>query len=183
MIRCIFLDRDGTICEDMDYLDDYRKMVIFPFAIDAVKIMKEKGFKVFVITNQSGVARGKFSIDEAERQKKYVINFFREKSITIDGYFYCPHHKEGIIPEFAVECECRKPKVGLLKKAINWDFIDKINSFVVGDKIIDMELARKAEINGALVLTGYGNIELKKVVEDIYFQVFDDIFSFAKNLK
>jgi len=183
MIKCVFLDRDGTLCEEMEYLDDYRKMVIFEFAVEALKIIKEKGYKIFVLTNQSGVARGKFSIEEAERQKQHILNFFLKEGVEIDGYFYCPHHKNGVVAEFSFECDCRKPKTGLLRQAVSIEAIDKKNSYMVGDKLIDIELAQNAGINGVLVLTGYGREELVKIKEKkAPFWVCDDIFEFAKRL-
>lgn len=183
MIKCVFLDRDGTICEEMEYLDDYRKMVIYPFAIEALKIIKKKGYKVFVVTNQSGVARAKFSIEEAERQKQHLLDYFLKNEVNIDGYFYCPHHKDGVIAEFAIECDCRKPKTGLLKKAVLLETIDKQRSYVVGDKFIDVELAVNAGINGVLVLTGYGNDELSKCQDKLEkFTVFKDLLEFARKL-
>lgn len=183
MHKCIFLDRDGTVCEEMNYLDDYRKMIIYPFALDAIKIMKEKGYNVFIVTNQSGVAKGKFSLNEAERQKEYVIKYFSERGVSIDGYYYCPHHKDGIVLEYSIECDCRKPKIGLLERAIELNSVDREGSFVVGDKIIDMELAKNAGIKGVLVLTGYGRKELEKVVTERYFKVCEDLLSFAKCLR
>lgn len=183
MKRCIFLDRDGTLCEEMNYLDDYRKMIIYPFANEAVKIMKEMGYLVFVITNQSGVARGKFSLEEAERQKEHLLTYFRDRNASLNGYFYCPHHKDGVVPQFAIDCDCRKPKTGLLKQAVDWKDIDKDNSYVVGDKLIDIELAKRAGIKGILVLTGYGKEELKKAAENRDFEIYDNLLSFAKSLK
>ncbi len=181
MIKCVFLDRDGTICEDMDYLSDYRKMVFYPFALEAVRVIKEKGYKIFIITNQSGVARGKFDIAEAERQKNHVLNYFGEKGVVIDGYFYCPHHKDGVIIEFAKECDCRKPKTGLLKQAVSLEFVDKNVSYIVGDKVIDVELAFNAGIKGALVLTGYGKLELEVLKKkSLDFSVYADLLEFAK---
>lgn len=183
MKRCIFFDRDGTVCEEKEYLDDYRKMVIYPFAIEAFKIFKEKGYNIFIITNQSGVARGKFTILEAERQKKHLLDYFLKVNIVIDGYFYCPHHKEGVIKEYAIDCDCRKPKIGLIKQAIPLNNIDKDNSFMVGDKLIDLELAKNIGIKGVLVLTGYGLSELKKAKEaKMEFIVAKDILDMAMKL-
>ncbi len=183
MIKCVFLDRDGTICEDMGYLDDYRKMVIYPFAVEAVKIIKKKGYKIFVVSNQSGVARGRFGIEEAERQKQYLLEYFLKNDAEIDGYFYCPHHKDGVITEFAIKCDCRKPETGMLKKAVSLETIDKQHSYVVGDKLIDVEMAVNAGINGVLVLTGYGKEELNRCKnEPGKFFLFRDLLEFAREL-
>lgn len=179
--RFIFLDRDGTICEDSDYLDDYRVMKFYPFAVDAVKIMKEKGFIVVIITNQSGVARGKFGIEEAVNQKSHLLNYLKSNGAEIEGYFFCPHHVEGTVKEFATECNCRKPETGLINQAVEKRDVDWKNSYVAGDKLIDADIAKKLGAKGVLVLTGYGREELKKA-SDKHFDVFENILDFAKKL-
>lgn len=183
MKRYVFLDRDGTVCVEKEYLDDYRKMEFIDGAEDAIRLIKNKGYSIIIITNQSGVARGKFSIQEAENQKNYFLNYFLEKDIKIDGYFYCPHHPEGIIKEYAVDCECRKPKTGLIYKSIKNITVDLSNSYVVGDKKIDIELAFNVGAIPVLVKTGYGNQELNKIRDLNKILIFDSIYDFAVNLK
>lgn len=178
--RFIFLDRDGTVCVDKDYLDDYRKFEFFPFSVHALKMMKEKGFKLAVITNQSGVARGRFTIEEAVRQQEYFLRYFMEKGVEIEDYCFCPHYPGGSIREFAVECECRKPAPGLIMQITEGRDIDWHDSYVVGDKLIDVELARSLGMRGVLVRTGYGAAQEANAGKDI--PVFDDIMAFAKSL-
>lgn len=184
MRRIVFLDRDGTICEDSNYLADWRKMKIFDYSFEAVKIINEKGYDVYVITNQAGVAKGKFTLEEAENQKNYVLNFFNRDKILIKNYLYCPHHKDGIIKEFTLECNCRKPATGMIEKVLNIDEIDKKNTYVVGDKMIDIQLALNLGVNPALVLTGYGKEEALKIKEmGLYVSIYENILEFAKKLK
>ncbi len=178
--KVIFLDRDGTICEDQDYLDDWRKMKIFPYAFEALNILKDKGYQIYVVSNQSGVARGKFSIDEAESQREYVLGYFNRERVVINDYLYCPHHKDGIIEEFSIDCDCRKPNMGLAKRAVDIHLIDKERSYMVGDKLIDVEFGKNLGIIPVLVLTGYGNQELIKLKEKI--PVFNNIYEFAVSL-
>ncbi|MCX7770011.1 MAG: HAD family hydrolase [Proteobacteria bacterium] len=183
MKKYVFLDRDGTVCVEKEYLDDYKKMEFIDGVEKALKMIKQKGYLVIIITNQSGVARGKFSIEEAENQKRYFIDYFLKKGIKIDGYYYCPHHPEGIIKEFAIDCDCRKPKAGLIYKAISDNNIDLSNSYVVGDKKIDIELALNIGAKPVLVRTGYGIEEEKKVLVKDKIQIFDNLYKFALSLK
>lgn len=183
MKRYIFLDRDGTVCVEKEYLDDYRKMEFIQGAEDALRIMKKKGYKIIIITNQSGVARGKFSIEEAENQKNYFLNYFLKKNIHFDGYFYCPHHPEGVVKDFAISCICRKPKPGLIYMAIGNKKEDLSDSYVVGDKKIDIELARNVGAIPVLVRTGYGIEEENKIGDIDKVQIFDNLYDFALSLK
>jgi D,D-heptose 1,7-bisphosphate phosphatase len=183
MKRYIFLYRDRTVFVEKEYLDDYRKMEFIENSEEALRILKNKGFNLIIITNQSGVARGKFSIEEAENQKRFFIDYFLKKNIVIDGYYYCPHHPEGIIKEFAIVCECRKPRPGLIYKSIGNENFDLSNSYVVGDKKIDIELAFKINAIPVLVRTGYGIEEEKKIVEKDKILIFDSLYDFALSIK
>lgn len=183
MKRYVFLDRDGTVCIEKEYLDDYKKMEFIPRSDDALRIIKEKGYSIVIITNQSGVARGMFSIIEAENQKKYFLKYFQKKGIKLDGYFYCPHHPDGTIEEYSFECDCRKPKPGLIYKAVEYKQVDWKKSYVVGDKKIDIELAENIGAKPVLVRTGYGKEEEKKICDKNDILVFDNIYDFALNIE
>jgi D-glycero-D-manno-heptose 1,7-bisphosphate phosphatase len=183
MKRFIFLDRDGTVCVEKEYLDDYKKMEFLPDVDKAIKIFKENGYCVVIVTNQSGVARGKFSLEEAERQKKYFLEYFLKKGIVIDGYYYCPHHVDGIIKEFSIDCDCRKPKRGMIDKAIEGIEVNMAKSYVVGDKLIDIELARNIGLIPVLVRTGYGREEEKKLIDKKNILVFENLYKFALFVK
>lgn len=185
MKKLVLLDRDGTICQDNDYLDDWRKMRIFDYSYDALKIIKKKGYHIYIVTNQSGVARGKFSLEEAENQKKFVLSFFNREEKIIEEYLYCPHHKDGVVKELSFDCDCRKPKTGLIDRVLKLAEVDNHNSYMVGDKLIDIELAINLKIVPVLVLTGYGRDDLKKLKDREGHEVliYNDILDFAKNLK
>lgn len=181
--KIVFLDRDGTICEDSDYLDDWRKMKLYPYAYEAVKLIREKNYEIYILTNQSGVARGKFSIDEAERQRNFVLNYLNKEMIIVKDYLFCPHHRDGVVKEFSFDCECRKPKTGLIEKNMNISDIDKENSYMVGDKLIDVEFALNLGVKAVLVMTGYGKDEIKKAKDrNLDFATYENIYEFAKNL-
>lgn len=152
----VFLDRDGTINEEVGYLDSLDKLSIFPAAFDAVRIINEVGMKVVVVTNQSGVARGLFDETFVEMVHGRMTNLFQEQGARIDRFYYCPHHPtEGAYP-YRVVCDCRKPKPGMLLKASVELDIDLSASYVVGDTTRDIELARRCGATGILVRTGYG---------------------------
>lgn len=176
--KFVFLDRDGTVCLDKNYLSDYREMEFFPFSVEAIKIMKSKGYLVSIVTNQSGVARKKFDIEEAEKQKGYFINYFKTFGVQIDGYYYCPHHPNGIDNRYAIKCNCRKPEKGLIEKATHDYDVDMANSYVVGDKKNDIELAINVGAIPVLVRTGYGMEEEKKINKKKIL-IFDNILEFA----
>lgn len=142
--RAIFIDRDGTINLDVHYLDDPDKFEMYPGVGEGVKKLKDSGFKVIVITNQSGIARGYFTekqlSDIHERMKKE----FQEFDVMLDGIYYCPHHPDD-------NCNCRKPNTGLFEKAIREHNIDVKKSYMLGDKILDVGAGKKIGARTVLV--------------------------------
>ncbi len=155
--RAVFLDRDGTINEEVGYLDSLDRLVIFPAAFDAVRMLNEAGFKVVVVTNQSGVARGFFDEDFVDTVHARMDEIFREKGAIIDRFYYCPHHPTEGIDRYRILCDCRKPAPGMLIKASEELCIDLAGSYVVGDMAKDIILANNVGAGGILVRTGYGN--------------------------
>ena len=163
MESAVFLDRDGGISEEVGYLGDSDRLRLMPQAADAVKLLKQNGFKTIVITNQSGVARGYFSEQALGDIHRKMEQFLSAQGATLDGIYYCPHHPEGTVDAYRRECDCRKPATGLLIKAAGEHGVDVTSSYLVGDKRSDMECAHRAGATGILVLTGYGRDELKNV--------------------
>ncbi len=150
----VFFDRDGTINEESGYLSNPDDLSLIKGAAEAVKRLNSIGIKVIVISNQSGVGRGFFSEEDLARVNKRLTDLLLSRGARIDAIYYCPHHPED-------NCECRKPKPGLLKKAALEHSIDLIRSYVVGDKKTDVELAGNAGSKGILVKTGFGSDQLK----------------------
>ena len=130
--------------------------------------MKEKGYLVFVLTNQSGVARGYFTEDDVININKEIQARFNSFGTSIDGFYYCPHYKNGKIEKYSVDCDCRKPKTGLVKQVLK-DFpeIDLSKSYMIGDKFSDIQMAHNAGCKGILVKTGHGQDELKTKHDNI----------------
>lgn len=152
----MFIDRDGTLIEEAGYLNRLDRLAFFPYTVDAVRALNRGGLAVVLITNQGGIAKG--LLDEAFLEKAHglVIDRLRAGGASIDGIYYCPHHPHGTIEHLSVRCDCRKPKPGLLKQAARELNLDLTGSFVVGDRVKDMQAGRSVGARTVLVRTGYG---------------------------
>ena len=165
MKRAVFLDRDGVITEEVGYLGDVSQLRFIPDSVKALHLFNQAELKVIIITNQSGVARGYFSegvISEIHQEMNKQLS--AEKAF-IDAVYYCPHHPEGTVERYAIQCDCRKPGVGMIRQAAEEHGIDPRHSYLVGDKLSDVECAQRAGMRGILVLTGYGKDEMKKITD------------------
>lgn len=154
--RAVFLDRDGTICEEVGYLDSVERMRLIPRAAEAVRRINARGFKTIVVTNQSGVARGYFTEERLQTLHEELIRQLKEDGAHLDAIYYCPHHPEGETSPYRMICDCRKPATGLLRKAAEELDVDLNASFLIGDHYSDVECAHRAGARGILLLTGHG---------------------------
>jgi D-glycero-D-manno-heptose 1,7-bisphosphate phosphatase len=152
----IFIDRDGTINEDIGYVSSPDQLIIYPWAAEAVRLVNESGFKAIVITNQSGVARRLYTEETLAAIHERMTNQLAREHARIDAIYYCPHHPEIGDERYRRACECRKPGPGMLLAAAREHNIDLARSYVIGDKASDINLAAGAGACGALVMTGYG---------------------------
>ncbi|MDD5425405.1 MAG: HAD-IIIA family hydrolase [candidate division Zixibacteria bacterium] len=152
----LFVDRDGTIIVDKDYLSDPDKIEFEPGAIEALKLAGDKGYKVVVISNQSGVARGLFGLDSVERVNTRFMEMLSARGVEINALYYCPHYPEGKVSEFSFMCDCRKPAPGMVEEAAKALGIDIRRSFVIGDTLKDYNLGRVLGVETFIVRTGYG---------------------------
>lgn len=150
MLKAVFLDRDGTINKDVAYLYEIDKLEWVPGALEALKWLKEQGYTLFVITNQSGVARGYFQEEDVHKLHNYMQAEIEAAGAHIEKFYYCPHLKDAPVAKYAVACDCRKPKPGMLLQCCAEYDIDKANSFMVGDSKRDVEAAEAAGIKGFL---------------------------------
>ncbi len=155
----VFLDRDGTINEQMGYINHRDRFVMLPGAAEAIRLLNTNGFLAVVASNQSGVARGYFPPELVREIHVRMEKMLEENGARLDGIFFCPHHPRGSVPEYSVKCDCRKPGTGLIAQACRKLDIDMTRSVVVGDRCQDLEMARRAGLEGVLVLTGYGRGE------------------------
>jgi len=164
-MKAAFFDRDGTLNVDRDYLYKIEDLRWVPYAREALYYLNQRGYTVFVITNQSGVARGYYTETEVKALHERMASDVREYGAKIEKSYYCPHHKEGKVAEYAVDCDCRKPKPGMLLQAFAEYDIDKEESFLIGDGKRDIEAAEAAGIKGYLYQGGSLLELVKRVVE------------------
>ena len=155
----VFVDRDGTLIEEIGYLDRPERVRLFPWSIDAIRALNRAGLRVVMTSNQSGVARGFFTTAVVDDVHRHLAGLLGAGGAVIDAYYYCPHHPDGKVPEFARVCECRKPAPGLVERAARELGVDPRRSFSVGDRWLDVALARAVGARGVLVRTGYGAAE------------------------
>ncbi len=153
----VFLDRDGTINEDVNFLSSPEQVILIDGSAEAIKEMNELGLKVIVFTNQSGIARGYFTEDDLHKIHSRLDELLSQSGARIDAYYYCPHHPTEGNGKYKVECECRKPKDGMLQRASREHNIDLKKSFVVGDRCADIKAGKTAGATTILVLTGHGH--------------------------
>jgi D-glycero-D-manno-heptose 1,7-bisphosphate phosphatase len=157
--RAIFIDRDGTISEEIGYVNHPTRYRVFPFAPEAVKTINEAGWLAILVTNQAGVARGYFKEDLIQLVHDKLSQELARGGARLDAIYYCPHHPTVGEPPYRFDCDCRKPKPGLITRAAADLDIDLARSWMIGDRYGDTELARNAGTRAALVLTGYGRGE------------------------
>ncbi len=159
MTPAVFLDRDGTLIDEVGYLDRLERLVLFPYSIDAVRLLNRAGFRVVVVTNQAGVAHGMFEETFVAETHRYLDEKLAAAGARVDGYYYCPHHPNAGIEAYRIKCDCRKPGTGMIRSAARDLALDIPRSFVVGDRWLDIEMARASGAAGILVRTGYGKAE------------------------
>lgn len=147
--KAVFLDRDGTIIEEVDFLATTEETELFPYTIEALKIFRDNGFLLFVTTNQSGIARGFFGATAVNSIHQKIQDELNAEGLNIESFHYCPHFPDQ-------GCRCRKPNTGMIEQACaNYD-IDLSESWMIGDKKLDIGMGFNAGTQTALVLTGYG---------------------------
>lgn len=155
----VFLDRDGTVIQERGYLNHPDALELISGAADAVALLNRSGFKIIVVSNQSGVARGYFPEDLLQSLHQKMSALLAKRGARLDAIYYCPHHPCAGEPPYRKDCDCRKPKTGMLERAAEEFPIDVAQSYLVGDKMSDMQTAKNAGCKAVLVMTGYGKGE------------------------
>ena len=163
----VFLDRDGTLIEEVGYLSHLDRIALYPWSIESVKLLNRAGFKVVVVTNQAGVARGLFDEDFIDEAHRFLDQKFGDGGATIDKFYYCPHHPEASVEAYRCECDCRKPKAGMLWKAAQELQLELSHSFVIGDRLSDLRLGPAVGAKSVLVRTGYGETTARELTDDV----------------
>ena len=151
----VFLDRDGTVNEEVGYLSDLERLRLLPGAAAAIRRLNEAGLLVVLVTNQSGVARGYFPESFVHETHELLTRMLAAEGARLDGIYYCPHHPKAGEPPYRRDCDCRKPSTGLLERAGRELSIELRSSFMVGDKWSDVELGHRAGCRSILVRTGF----------------------------
>lgn len=149
--RAVFLDRDGVIIEDTGYPGAVGSIMFITSAPDAIKLLNEHDYLVFVVTNQSAVARGFINEEDLTKTNNDISSYFLSHGAKIDAFYCCPHFPEGTIKKYAIHCDCRKPKPGLINQAVNDYNIDPSISYFIGDSITDVQAAISAMVSPILV--------------------------------
>jgi D-glycero-D-manno-heptose 1,7-bisphosphate phosphatase len=157
--RAVFIDRDGTISEEIGYVNHPSRYRVFPYAAEAIHTLTEAGWLTVLVTNQAGVARGYFTEDLIHRVHQILIDELARGGARLDAIYYCPHHPSVGEPPYRADCNCRKPKPGLIHRAAEELDIDLSQSWMVGDRYSDAELAHRAGVRACFVLSGYGRGE------------------------
>jgi histidinol-phosphate phosphatase family protein len=155
MKRVVFFDKDGTLIEDVPYNCDLTRMRLLPGVAEGLQVLSKAGYRLAVISNQAGVAYGFFTeqfLTAAERRLRALLD---DAGVPLDGFYYCPHHPDGKIDTYAVSCECRKPKAGLLRRAAAELGVDLRECWMVGDILDDIEAGRRAGCRTVLIDNGH----------------------------
>ncbi len=153
----VFLDRDGTLNEEVGYIRDVSKLVLIEGAANSIKRLNAHGIAAVLVTNQSGAARGYYAEEHILQLNERLVSLLEGAGAQLDAVYYCPHLPDGVVAPYSCACECRKPEPGMVTQAFTeHPDLDRSRSYVVGDKATDVELAEKCGAKGVLVTTGYG---------------------------
>ncbi len=153
--RALFLDRDGTLVHSSHYPSRPEQLHLYDnIELVLQELQQQHGFRLIIITNQAGIARGYFTESDLQRMHDYLTNELRVRGVRVDGIYYCPHHPDGVIEELAIRCECRKPQPGMLLRAARELDVDLEQSWFIGDILDDVEAGNRAHCHTVLVDLG-----------------------------
>ncbi len=157
--KAVILDRDGTMIEDVGYLDRLERLKLFPYTVDAVRLLNAAAYRVVVVTSQNGVANGILTEEFLAEAHAHLSTLFAAAGAKVDGYYYCPHSPHAPVERYRADCDCRKPKPGMILTAAREHGLDLSQSIVIGDRWRDIEMGLAAGTRAILVETGYGRTE------------------------
>ncbi|MBC7514807.1 MAG: HAD family hydrolase [Herminiimonas sp.] len=150
----IFIDKDGTLTPDLAYNVDPERISLHPFAARGLRLLQARGYALFLVSNQSGVARGLFDEDALQPVTRRIDMLLAREQVSLSGYYFCPHHPEGTVAPYDIECDCRKPLPGLLYRAAAEHGIDLSRSWMIGDILNDIESGRRAGCKTVMISSG-----------------------------
>ncbi|MBC8032841.1 MAG: HAD family hydrolase [Chitinophagaceae bacterium] len=154
MKKAVFLDKDGTLVKDVPYNVNVERIVLDPHAVSALLLLSSKNYLLVIISNQAGVAKGYFAEKDLVKANDHLVKMLAEQGVHIDAFYYCPHHPEGIIPEYTKQCDCRKPGSGMFLNAADTFNIDTSRSWMIGDILDDVEAGHNAGCRSILYDNG-----------------------------
>lgn len=157
--RAVFLDRDGTVADEVGYVNHLSRFRLYPWAAEAIRRIHAARLAAVVITNQAGVARGYFHEELIKHANEKMQQELEAAGARLDGVYYCPHHPDVGEPPYRQPCRCRKPLPGLIERAVSELNLELDGSVVIGDRYVDVEMGHRLGLSAALVLTGYGRGE------------------------
>ncbi len=182
--RAVFLDRDGTLNRNTEYLIDFEHFELIPGVEAALRLLQDLDYRLFVVSNQSGVARGLFPIGAVEELHRRIGNRFTAMGIDLEEFVFCPHHPQGSVPEFTRECSCRKPKPGMIRYLQEKYELDIGNSYMVGDMLRDAEAGVNAGAIGVLLKPdGDAEADWDRVDNRGNIKEFVSLLDFAESLR
>jgi histidinol-phosphate phosphatase family protein len=182
----LLVDRDGTVMVDRDFCSDPEEVQLLPGAAKALLIARAKGFRIVVLSNQSGVARGYFTTDDVDRVNGRLLELLAAEGVEVDGVYYCPYYEEGTVPEYTLASDWRKPSPGMAERAAADLDLDLHRSVVIGDKVSDVNLGRVIGGRSFLVRTGHGGSEavaMKETSLGDKHPVFENLLAAVEHLK
>lgn len=163
--KAVFLDRDGTLIDEVGHIRSPDQVSLTPGCPEALKILARLGYRLIVVSNQAGIAKGYFTHEDMNAINARMATLLVEKGAKVDDILYCPHHPTEGNPPYRKACRCRKPSPGMLEEAAHRHGLDLASSYMIGDKLIDIEAGFRAGCKTILVLTGYGLREFERIKE------------------
>jgi D-glycero-D-manno-heptose 1,7-bisphosphate phosphatase len=155
-IKAAFIDRDGVINEERNYVHRISDFVLLPGVIEGLSLLRDAGFLLIVVTNQAGIARGYYTEAEMDHLHDHLLEMLAEQNISLDAIYFCPHHPQGSIKALAIDCDCRKPSPGMLLRAAKDFNLNLAKCTMIGDKLSDIQAGKRAGVNRtALVESGH----------------------------
>jgi D-glycero-D-manno-heptose 1,7-bisphosphate phosphatase len=177
-VKAVFLDRDGTISIDKNHIYKIEDFELIPSSLEALRLLTQHGIKIYIITNQAGIAKGYYTEEQFHSFNKFMLNYFEGEGVKIEKVLYCPHHPDGVIPQYTLNCNCRKPNTGLIEEILELGNIRPNETVLIGDKNSDIDAGYKMGITTYLVLTGYGMEHMKDTKANF---IKDDLLSAVKH--